>query len=594
MAFNNKELEIIKAGQQAGKSRFEIEQALLNFRKGVTFEPAPVEPTPVEAEPLSRRLGDVGTRAAEEISGAITGEGRFADQTPLRRGVEATAAGFRVPLEGAFELLPEGVRSALGVTGEAVGAGISALTEQIGETAPFRALAESELRGGKAAGVVEEIAGIGGAAGEIAGNILVADLAAKGGQAIASQFDLKLSKLVDKHVQSARTQFPGDEAIRQGGGTKAYFQAIKDNITRAGKAKGVNVSAIEKLNPATVGSLDDFVRAATPKAGNLLTDAGEGLVQSLRQTASKAKPIGAVAADTNSYIAGRLPKALGIFTGESDDVIRAALKNPEIADIGIARGDAAIREAVERGAAQSLQMRGDFLKGYSLAKQEVLGSHAGKLVANTEVEKLFTDLLKKNKVKVADDGTLDFTTSKIVANPGEVGKIQKAYEALKAWDEFTLSSLDEYKQLVGTLTKFELAGGGTSKSPFLGSLHHELNGIAKTKLPPEVAKAYADVNARFGPSIEMYDDVVKAFHSGDPFSRFANSLGKNKDTLRNTIEFFEKEGGEQILPLVAGRELALEKTAAFGFLNPRSWVDFFISPKAQAKITTQVGRSQGN
>ena len=87
----------------------------------------------------------------------------------------------------------------------------------------------------------------------------------------------------------------------------------------------------------------------------------------------------------------------------------------------------------------------------------------------------------------------------------------------------------------------------------------------------------------------MADEMVDAFNSGDPFTRLANSLGKNKDTLRHIVEFYEKRSGQKILPLVAGRELAMEKTAAFGFLNPRSWIDFFISPETQAKAVVGIG-----
>ena len=83
--------------------------------------------------------------------------------------------------------------------------------------------------------------------------------------------------------------------------------------------------------------------------------------------------------------------------------------------------------------------------------------------------------------------------------------------------------------------------------------------------------------------------MVDAFNSGDPFTRIANSLGKNKDSVRGLLEWYEKQSGKPVLPVVAGRELAMEKTAAFGFLNPRSWIDFFISPKIQAKIVTKVG-----
>ena len=55
------------------------------------------------------------------------------------------------------------------------------------------------------------------------------------------------------------------------------------------------------------------------------------------------------------------------------------------------------------------------------------------------------------------------------------------------------------------------------------------------------------------------------------------------------LEEYKKKTGHDIMAVAAGRELAAERSAAFGFLNPRSWIDFFISPKIQAKIVTKVG-----
>lgn len=205
---------------------------------------------------------------------------------------------------------------------------------------------------------------------------------------------------------------------------------------------------------------------------------------------------------------------------------------------------------------------------------------------------IFNAALRDNGVTVGKDGSLDFTKSKIVANPGEVTKIKQAYDALNQWDSFTIDSLDEYKQLVGKLTRFADEAGVPSKSPFLGRIYNDLNTIAAQKLPPNVAAQYKALNKNFSDNIGLYDDVVDAFNSGDPFSKLANALGKNKDSLRQVLEFYAQQpGGKDVLPIVAGRELSMEKTAAFGFLNPRSWVDLLISPKVQAKITTRAGEA---
>jgi hypothetical protein len=291
------------------------------------------------------------------------------------------------------------------------------------------------------------------------------------------------------------------------------------------------------------------------------------------------------------YAADRIPKLLGIFTGESDDVVRAALRDPKLADTGIADGDAALRKAAQEGADGSVKIRDAFTKAYRDAKSQVLGQYQKVLIPRNNVKGIFNTMLKDNGVQIGKDGSLDFATSKIVANPGEVSKITAAYDALKKWNTFTIDSLDDYKQLVGKLTRFADEAGTPSKSPFLGRLYNQLDTIAKQRLPKDVAAKYGELNKNFSDNIGLYDDVVDAFNSGDPFSKLANALGKNKDSLRQVLEFYAQKGGADVLPVVAGRELAMEKTAAFGFLNPRSWVDLLISPKVQAKITTRVGEA---
>jgi hypothetical protein len=322
------------------------------------------------------------------------------------------------------------------------------------------------------------------------------------------------------------------------------------------------------------------------KAGGLVKDtlekAGEKVVNPLAKTTS----------DVANYGVSRLPKALSIFSGETDDVIKYALKDTKVADLGLQQGDAALRNAVNIGAKDSIQLRNNFTNGYGLAKDKILGQYTKTLVPKSDVKTVFDDLLKENNVKILKDGSLDFSRSNIVANPGEMGKIKQAYETLNTYKSFNLSSLDDYKQLVGKLARFPQEGGGSSKSPALGRLYYQLNDIAATKLPKDIATQYIKANNDYSKNIELYDDMVDAFNSGDPFSRLAGTLSKNKDTLRQVIEFYETKSGKQILPIVAGRELGLNKmtsTGAFSWISPRSWIDFFISPKKQGEIILKLG-----
>ena len=276
------------------------------------------------------------------------------------------------------------------------------------------------------------------------------------------------------------------------------------------------------------------------------------------------------------------------FSGENNDVITQAMKNPTAATLGAKQGNEALRNAIKEGSKKSIEIKTKFITDYAKAKTSVLGKYASTAVDKNKIASSFNNLLKEYGVTVKK-GVLDFTKSKIIANAGEVGNIQKAFNALNKWGKLTNSTLDDYKQLVGELTKFAKEAGGSSKSPLLGRFYNELNTALKGNLPSNIASKYSVLNGNFSKYIETFDDIVDAFNSGDPFTRFANALGKNKDSLDQLLKFYEEQGGKKILPIVAGRELAMEKTAAFGFLNPRSWVDLLISPQKQAEIIIRAG-----
>ena len=292
---------------------------------------------------------------------------------------------------------------------------------------------------------------------------------------------------------------------------------------------------------------------------------------------------------TGSYVVSRLPKLLGIFSGEGDDVIRSALQNPKAADLGLANGDDALHAAVQEASKKSVELRTSFVQAHNEAFKELTKEVPGKLVSRQKVLYGFVDALKREGVKIKD-GTLDFTTSKIKANPGEVTKITDTYKAIQAWDDWTLSGTNKLKQLVGSFTRFADEAGTPSKSPFLGQFYHTMDTTIKNALPSAQRVRYSVMNKKFSDSIDMFDDMVEAFNKGDPFTRMAGVIGNNKDTLRRIVEFYDNQTGAGIKSIVAGRALGQEKNAAFGFLNPRSWIDFMISPKLQGQIITKTGR----
>jgi hypothetical protein len=79
------------------------------------------------------RLAEVGLSTADTIKQNIEGTGEFADQSLLRRGVQATAAGFTSVPRGAFAMLPSQVREPaerlIGKAGEGINKGIGAIAD---------------------------------------------------------------------------------------------------------------------------------------------------------------------------------------------------------------------------------------------------------------------------------------------------------------------------------------------------------------------------------------------------------------------------------------------------------------------------------
>lgn len=392
-------------------------------------------------------------------------------------------------------------------------------------------------------------------------------------------------------------------AVSTATGLNRLGQSIQAGLDPSKTLSDYKQTGLESLRPQAQSEISNMLESTNTaqKLGKVAgfgievllpvgkTKVAENVIEKTPQVARKVAEMSAKGADVvKDYAVDRFPKLLSIFSGDSDEVVRLALKNPTVADAGIKAGDDALRKVVEEGSQKSIELRDAFVKGYSESKRSILGKNLDINIDKNTLSKKFDELLKNNNIKITEDG-LDFTNSKVIANPGEIKKIQDARNALESLDSTTIDSIDNYKQLVGSLTRFADEAGGASKSPILGRFYKEIDDIIKANLPKDSRVGYTNLNKNFSENIDLYDEMVSSFNSGDPFTRLANSLGKNKDSLRQIISFYEKKSGKDVLPVVAGRELSAEKQAAFGFLNPRSWIDFFISPSKQASLITKIG-----
>lgn len=251
MAFTDQEKQIIIYGNQAGRTKEEIKQALIRYRTGQ----GPIEKTemPSEEPGLFSRIGSTiqkrGEAVAEEFakpSAREPGETLFGFDE-VATGVKATGQAFGGIGDVATELLktlPGGKKLF-----DYLGQKISSLTEKIASTKLFREAADSpeRLQG------LEEFLGVLGAEGDIAGNILVADSAAKG----LTKSVVTGQKVASKTADIVSAGFEKAGELLKTGGEKLYKTSFNLTADEARAVQGwkINVQNVKnQLGEVVKGS----------------------------------------------------------------------------------------------------------------------------------------------------------------------------------------------------------------------------------------------------------------------------------------------------------------------------------------------------
>lgn len=136
-----------------------------------TSSPTTNTETPSFGSRVSNDINDAGLKVRQQI----TGEGEFAGQSSIQRGVGATATASSVPLKVAYEALPEFARKGLSYLGEKIKGGFNAVVDKISDNKALQNFMVDVPKGNAG----EEILGTLGGGGEIAGNILAYEGMAK-------------------------------------------------------------------------------------------------------------------------------------------------------------------------------------------------------------------------------------------------------------------------------------------------------------------------------------------------------------------------------------------------------------------------------
>ena len=193
------------------------QEALLNF--GEPFQEQP--------KGFFERAGAQIKKAGQSAQEQIAGEGQYAGQSNIRRGVGAFATTFSTPLKVGYEALPQKGREALSATGEKIGEGFKKVTEKIGDTELFT---EAAMSG--ETGALEDVLGTVASTGQVAGDIL-----AYQGVAGATQKATDLTRKSFSNIAEKGTDLSKMVAKRARVGVGSQPAKIMQRVARISKGK---------------------------------------------------------------------------------------------------------------------------------------------------------------------------------------------------------------------------------------------------------------------------------------------------------------------------------------------------------------------
>lgn len=285
--FTQEEKDIIEHGKQNGKSALEVKQALAKYRAQTGYQQPQATPAP-QPSTIGSRVSGVIQNAGSNVSDAISGDGKYAGESSVRRGVEATAEAFKAVPGVAMATAPEPVRSVLGTVGKGLGAAFSKLTDMIGSN---KQLQNWVMEHPDAAKAIEEVAGTAKAGGEIAGTILLADQAAKRLQAGADATGRVAQAGVDKVTRATQPLIDKTAELIKSGKVQDFVKPQKDvrgavGEVLQGKTKDVSkgLEAFKAIDTKGVKTFKELQTRVDDSIGTLSRQVDDVLAQDPTKT----------------------------------------------------------------------------------------------------------------------------------------------------------------------------------------------------------------------------------------------------------------------------------------------------------------------
>lgn len=382
----------------------------------------PAKEQPQEQGVLSR-VGNVVNTAGRNVQEAISGEGQYAGQNPLTRGLEATASAFNAIPQTVNAALPEPARQATAAVGDVVGKGFSVLTNLIGSNPELQKWVQEHP---EAASKVMEVAQGASSAGQIAGDILstkgTADTLQKGVDLTKSAVGRATSKIVDNSASLIKPKkdleatvgeilqgkpkdiAKGVEALKNidTAGVKSYKELgsrVDDSISKLSK-----VVDEELAQDVTKTPLQELTTSLKTKSGNTVStnyvDTALNHLKELYQSTGDVRGV----ADIDELT--KLAKTEGLTKLEINDIAR--VYNTEF-------GAKAFNKVGEPLTSVNAQLYETIRKGVKNKAREGIGGEAAK-AADKTISNLYNtkslvgknvDAVNKLQQKIAERGVFE-------------------------------------------------------------------------------------------------------------------------------------------------------------------------------------------
>lgn len=252
MAFTPQEIEIIKKMKEEGRNPQQIAGHIgairLNRKSTYSLEQEAAESPEKKSDifdslgeradqrSLSERIRSDVSSAGSAVNEDITGTGQSKGQSSVRRGFDATAQAFNAVPKVASELLPKTARGAIDYAGEKIGVGFKALVDKISNTDTFKGAAGNLVRQSDGTvdfvpndeGLLEDALSVSSSSGQIAGDILAADGAAKTLQKSADLIKKGANAVDEFGIELSKSKVAKNKASVKASKESSLDQAIKD------------------------------------------------------------------------------------------------------------------------------------------------------------------------------------------------------------------------------------------------------------------------------------------------------------------------------------------------------------------------------